>query len=123
MPKKKVSEKSEPKPQFMSSSRELPATQGMLQLVRSELKADIRGLSSEMKAGFIQMDSKFERVLSEFEHVRSDVARVGILVEEQNSNNRVVLEGLTGLWQRQERIEVRVDDVEKLVRSIGRPRT
>ncbi len=116
MPKKKVSEKLEPKSPFVSSSRELPATQGMLQLVRSELKADIRGLSSEMKAGFNQMDSKFEQV-------RSDVARIGVLVEEQNSNNRIVLEGLTGLWQRQERIEIRAGEVEELVRSIVRPRT
>ena len=137
MPKKKVSKESETKLQFVSSSKDLPATQGMLQLVRTELKADIRSLSSEMKAGFSQIDSRFSQIDSrfsqvdskfnlmdsKFERVIADVARIGVLVEEQNANNRIVLEGLTGLWQRQERVEVRVDDVEKFVRSIGRPRT
>ena len=59
----------------------------MLQLVRNELKADIRGLRSEQRAGFGQVDSRLEQVLSE-------VARVGILVEEQNSRNQIVFEGL-----------------------------
>ena len=73
-------------------AKDLPATQGMLQMVRSELKAEIRELRSEMKAEFNRSDAKLEHVLSE-------VSRLGVLVEEQNSNNRVVLEGLTGLWQ------------------------
>ena len=169
MPEKKNTAKSELKPPFASNSRELPATQGMLQLVRTELKADIGELRSEMKSGlsqidarfsqvdakfndmeskfsqidsrfsqidsrfnqidsrfnqvdsrFKQVDSRFDQMDSKFERVLSEVARVGVLVEEQNSNNRVVLEGLTGLWQRQERVECRVDDVEKLVQSIAR---
>ncbi|MGZ6311139.1 MAG: hypothetical protein ACXWOH_10935 [Bdellovibrionota bacterium] len=66
------------------------------------------------------MDSKFERLFSEFAHVASQVARIGVLVEEQHSNNRVVLEGHAGLWQRQDRLEARVEGVEKLVRSIAR---
>jgi hypothetical protein len=28
-----------------------------------------------------------------------------LLLEEQNSNNRIVLEALQGLWQRQDRLE------------------
>lgn len=135
---------------FAPRAKDLPATQGMLQLVRTELKADIRELRSETKAGFqqmesrfnqidakfnqidsrfsqmdskfSQMDSRFSQMDSKFERVLSEVARIGVLVEEQNSNNRVVLEGLTGLWQRQERIEGRVGDVEKLVRSVAHPR-
>ncbi len=130
MPKKTADKKPAPTPQFLASAKDLPASQGMLQLVRTELKADIRSLSSEMKAGFSQMDarfkqvdSKFNQVQSQLDHVLSDVARIGFLVEEQNANNRVVLEGLTGLWQRQERVETRVDDVEKFVRWIAQTRT
>ena len=93
MPKKKVSAKPEPKLQFVTSSRELPATQGMLQLVRTELKADVSELRSEMKTGFSQVDARFSQMDSKFERVLSEVARVGVLVEEQNS----ILEGLTGL--------------------------
>ncbi|MGK5090116.1 hypothetical protein WDW86_21410 [Bdellovibrionota bacterium FG-2] len=136
MPKKNVAKKTDATPSFLSSAKDLPATQGMLQLVRAELKADIRSLSSEMKAGFNQIDSKFSQVDSKFsqvdsrfnqvdsklERVLSDVARIGVIVEEQNANNRVVLEGLTGFWQRQERVETRVDEWEKLLRSIAQLR-
>ena len=111
-------------------SRELPATQGMLHLVRTELKADIRGLRSEMKSGFRQMDSKFEQVDSRFslvdsklehmnskiEQIASDVARISLLMEEQNSRNQFTLEALTGLFNRQERVESRVNRIEDLVK-------
>jgi chromosome segregation ATPase len=151
MKKRAAPSQSNPKFKFTSRSKDLPASQGMLHLVRSELKADIRGLHSEMNSRFdqvdarfnqidarfnqidsrfkqmdskfSQMDSKFNQMDSKFEQVLSAVARVGTGVEEQNSRNRVVLEGLTGLWQRQDRLETRVDKVESTVRSIARPRT
>jgi hypothetical protein len=69
------------------------------------------------------MDAKFETVLAAVHHVAAEVARVGVLVEEQNSRNQIVLEGLTGLAQRQDRVELRVTDVENLVRSISRSRS
>ena len=110
-------------------TQDLPATQGMLQLVRSESKADLRELRSEMKSGFKKIDARFNQNDARFdatdaklERVLSEVSRIGILVEEQNSRNQVVLEGLTGLWQRQDRVETRVDEVEKLVQSFGRVR-
>jgi hypothetical protein len=120
--------------QFVREAKDIPSTQGMLQLVRTELK-------SEMKAGFRQMDSRFEQIHSEiarldsrfshldskfshldskFEQMLSEVSRIGLLVEEQNSRNHIVLEGLTSLWQRQQRIEGRVDEWEKFVRQLGR---
>lgn len=46
-----------------------------------------------------------------------------MLVEEQDSKNRIALEGHTGLAQRQDRLEVRVNNVEKLVKSIARSRS
>lgn len=114
--------------QYHLRSRDLPATQGMLHLVRTELKADIQELRAETQAGFrqidarfsqvdgkfsqidarfSQVDARFEQVLSEVARVGSEVARIGLLVEEQRSDNRIVLEGLQALWQRQERVEVR----------------
>jgi hypothetical protein len=104
-------------------TKDLPATQGMLTLARSELKADVRELRAEMNARFSQMDAKFERVLGAVHHVAAEVARIGVLVEEQNSRNRIVLEGLTGLAQRQDRVESRMDEVEKTVQSIARSRS
>jgi hypothetical protein len=94
------------------NAKELPATQGMLQLVRSELKSDIRGLRSEMKSGFNQIDSKLEQV-------QSSIDRLSYIVEEQNSRNQVVLEGLTGLFQRQNQIELRNSEVENLVQGLA----
>ncbi len=95
-----------------SHVKDLPASQAMLQLVRSELKSDLRSMRSEMKAGFHQSDSKFEQVLSE-------VARVGTLIEEQNSRNQVVLEGLTGLYQRQDRNDFRMEEVQNIVQGLA----
>ena len=145
---KKRSISSPSKFKYISRAKDVPATQGMLHLVRSELKADVRGLRSEMNSRFDQVDarfdqidsrfsqmdskfsqmeskfnSKFNQMDSKFEQVLSAVARVGTLVEEQNSRNSVVLEGLTGLWQRQDRLETRMDKVESTVRSIARSRT
>lgn len=112
-----------------------------LYLLRAELKADNRELKSELKADIKQLDSKImhvdarvssldskitqvdskvERVLGAVHHLAGEVARIGILVEEQNSKNNIVLEGLTGLAQSQDRLEARVENVEKMVRAISR---
>ncbi len=108
MSKQKSARKESIEFKYDGRTRDLPATQGMLHLVRSELKA-------EMRSGFSAMDAKFEKIISE-------IHQVGLLVEEQHSRNAVVMEGLTGLWQRQERAERRADDFESVLRSLARPR-
>ncbi|MGK5087713.1 hypothetical protein WDW86_09160 [Bdellovibrionota bacterium FG-2] len=120
MPKKSAFKKPEPQLPFAANAKDRPATQGMLQLVRTELKSEMRAGFSEMDARFNQMDSQMSLIHSKLERTQADVSRIALLVEEQNSNNRIVLEGLTGLWQRQGKVETRVEDVEKFVRSIGR---
>ncbi len=120
-----------PKLPLPPETRDLPATQGMLQLVRTELR-------SEMKAGFSNVDKRFDEVramihdlsatvhglsasvhgLSASVHrVEASVAHQSMLAEEQNSRNLIVLEGLTGLGQRQTRVELRMDETWELVRS------
>lgn len=127
-------------PKFPPQSKDLPATQGMLQLVRRELKSEMRAGFRQMESRFDQIDSRFAQMDSRFaqvdsgfaesnsrfaqmdsklEQVLSEVARIGLLVEEQNSRNRIVMEGLTGLFQRQERVEFKVDEVENMVKSIA----
>ena len=69
----------------------------MLTLVRDELRSEIR-------SNVRNLESKME---SRFAEVKTDLIKVQLLVEEQNSNNRIVLEGLQALWQRQDRIERR----------------
>lgn len=149
-----LSKKKIPKLPHPPKTRDLPASQGMLQLVREELKAEMKTgfhkMESRFKAQdskfsqidskfnsfearfaqidsrfdqvdsrFAQVESRFEQVDSRFEQVLSEIARVGILVEEQNSRNRIVLEGLTGLFQRQDRVEAKVDGFEATLQAIG----
>ena len=120
-----------PKLPLPPETRDLPATQGMLQLVRTELR-------SEMKAGFSNVDKRFDevramihdlsatvhglsasvhRVEASVHQASADVAHQSMLAEEQNSRNLIVLEGLTGLGQRQTRVELRMDETWELVRS------
>lgn len=61
------------------------------------LKADVRVIKSdvgELKVGFQKLESAY--------------FRMELLFEEQNANNRIVLEGLQALWQRQDRLEQRL---------------
>jgi hypothetical protein len=73
-------------------------TRKELFLVRDELKSDIRSLE-------LKMDARFGGVESRLEKMQAEQFRMYALMEEQNSNNRIVLEGLQALWQRQDRIE------------------
>ena len=63
---------------------EVPVTQGMLYGVRDELKAEMRSVEGK---------------------ISSQVHGLTILVEEQNAKNNVVLDGLTNIFHRQERLE------------------
>ncbi len=72
-------------------SEDQPATRKMLALVRDELKSDIRGLEQKMESGFHKIEA--------------GNSRMQLLLEEQNANNRIVLEGLQTLWYRQDRLE------------------
>ena len=114
-------------------SKDIPATQGMLHLVRRELKSEIRSSRShsdsrfntlesrfkDVDARFAQVDARFNQVMGAIHQLTSEVARIGTLVEEQNSRNQIVLEALTGIYQRQDRVESRMDRVEELVHSIA----
>ena len=88
-------------------SEDQPATRRMLTLVRSEL-------IQRMDSGFHSLKSEIQKVGSGLHSLKSDIQkleagqfRMELLLEEQNSNNRIVLEGLQALWQRQESLEHR----------------
>lgn len=73
---------------------------GEVKLLRDELRGEIKLLRSELKADI-------HRLSVEIGEIKIMVHRSNLLVEEQNANNRIVLEGLQTLWQRQERLEAR----------------
>lgn len=156
MLKKPVTQKSKlPRAEvpFPTHSRELPATQGMLKLVRDELRAEMKAgfhriesrfneqeskfstidsrfnqidsRFNQIDSRFSQIDARFEKIDARFEQVLSEIARLGVLIEEQNSRNKIVLEGLTGLWQRQEQFDLRLtSEVERCVATtLARSRT
>lgn len=74
-----------------AGSEDQPATRKMLALVRDELKSDIRGLEQKMESGFHKLES--------------GNSRMQLLLEEQNANNRIVLEGLQTLWHKHDHLE------------------
>lgn len=57
---------------------------------------------SKVDARFNELEAKMD---SKFDELKSESFRMRALLEEQNANNRIVLEGLQLMWQRQERIE------------------
>ncbi|MBL7672097.1 MAG: hypothetical protein JNM39_16555 [Bdellovibrionaceae bacterium] len=83
---------------------------------------------SEIDSRFNQIDARFSKVDSRFNHLEaqlstilSEVHRIAILMEEQNSRNKYVLDGYDQIYKRQERLEVNVDQrlqaVEELILS------
>jgi len=86
-------------------SKDVPVTTKMLFEVRDQL-------IDRMDAGFEKRDSQFHELKSEIHGVKSEVNglksevhRLAILIEEQNARNIIVLDGLSSLFHRQERIE------------------
>lgn len=96
---KKKSKKSPAIPELRLSvpihSTDVLVTQKMLYAVRDELKQDIAGSKIEIK-------SEMEVALS---GVKSEIHRLALLVEEQNARNKIVMDGLTELFYRQDRVE------------------
>ena len=91
----------------------------MLALTRDEFNSRIKLLELKMDSKFALMDSRFSKIDSRFSNLESiasgmaaEVSRIAVLMEEQRSENRVVLEGYGLLKQRIDRVEKRVDVIE-----------
>ncbi len=78
-------------PTYPRRAQDAYITQGMLYKVRDELKADIESARFELK--------------SDIHDLKADMHRIGLLVEEQNNRNKIVLDGLAHIIYRQDRIE------------------
>src|SRR5262249_36350819 len=98
---------------------------GEIHLVKTELRAEIHQVKTELQAEIHQVKAGLHTVqigLNDVQGgllavqaglhgVRGDMARIGFLVEEQNARNKVVLDALTAMMQRQDRVEQRMDKV------------
>lgn len=110
---------SERKKRYPARASEVLVTQAMLYKVRDELKdfvkseihglkSEIRGLKSEnhgIKSEIHEMKSEIHEIRSDIHGLKSEVHRMAVLIEEQNAKNSIVLEGLAGLFHRQDRLE------------------
>jgi len=100
-------------------SAEIPATKGMLDEVRSELKSDIASISLKMKAGFENVDSRFSEMNSKIEEVLSAIHGIKALTESQEARNKYVLDGHTNLHDRQDRFEKEIrQDISEIKAAI-----
>ena len=84
----------------------------------------------DVDAGFKRIDAQFGSVNARFNSLDGDIADIKSMFhqsmlkfEEQRSENRVVLEALHGLAQRQDRVESEVVEVRDLVRSMAKAKT
>lgn len=114
-------------------SKDLPATFGALNEVRSELKSDISavrldmrsfekrmesrfaGIDSrfdKMESRFAGIDSRFDKMESQLAEMQSTNHRMLALLEEQNARNKVALEGYATVYEAQKKLETRVDTLE-----------
>jgi len=57
-----------------------------------------------MDTVFNRMDAKFSDIEAKFNDLEGSNARMELLLEEQTANNRIVLEGLQTLRQRQDQV-------------------
>lgn len=64
------------------------------------------GVRSELVSKFNSLEHRFEAFSQD---VKGEVHRIALLVEDQNARNAIVMDGLTSLFERQERIETRLD--------------
>jgi hypothetical protein len=80
---------------------DLPASVGLVKEVRNELHSEISSLENKVTALEHKMMAKFDESLA--------VAhRTQVLMEEQRNENRIVLDGLKTVLERQDRLEARL---------------
>jgi hypothetical protein len=109
---------------YPERSKDAWVTQSMLYATRDELKNEIKSLRHEMNSKFEELGglvrSLSEHIKSRFHAQDAEIQRMLALYEEQNARNAIVFDGLTSLFGRQDRVEKRVDDVEKTMADFRR---
>jgi chromosome segregation ATPase len=70
-----------------------------------------------MESRFSSIDARFDLMDSKFERLISEVHRLGVIVEEQNSRNASALDTLIGFAHRQDRFENELHYLGKIVNS------
>ena len=115
------------------NKRDVPATVGLVKEVRNELRADMRALREDVKSEIASvkgelkseiasvntnLKSEISKTNSSLHRLESEVAKIKVLVEEQRSENRIVLDGFNNFRERQDRFEVRLDEMHDTLKVI-----
>ena len=82
--------------------------------VKAELKADIH----EVKADIQEVKADLHDVKAAVHGMQAQMTRMAVLMEAQDARNKIVLDGITALLSRQNQVEDRVTQVEETVRSL-----
>jgi gas vesicle protein len=117
------SQKTELKGEMNSLRTEL---KGEMSSLRSELKGEMNSLRSELRGEMStlrnevkgEMKSLRQEVKSDIQQVLVSVHATQTLMEEQRNENKIVLEGLQGLFERQDRVESEVALLRKDIKSL-----
>lgn len=76
------------------------------------LKQEIHSTRDSLHKDMSEIKVNIETLHADVHDIRSDIHRLGGLIEEQNARNAVVMDGLGILFGRQERVENRMDHFE-----------
>lgn len=107
---KKKSKKANSLPELRLSvpihSTDVLVTQKMLYAVRDELKSDVNSTKKELRGEMATLRSELKTEMGVLrEDLKGEIHRLALLVEEQNARNKIVMDGLTELFYRQDRVE------------------
>ena len=87
--------------------------------VKVELKAEIHEVKAELKAEIHEVKAEIHEVKAGMHAMQAQMARMEVMAEEQNSRNKIVLDGIIAVLERQNQVEQRVSQVEDTVRKLA----
>ena len=90
--------------------------------MKGELRAEMHEMKGELRAEIGAVAVGLDGVRAELSGVKAEVSRIACLMEEQNARNKIVLDALVSVIDRQGRVEQRVDSVEATVRDLASAR-
>lgn len=93
------------KKKYPSRAANVPVTQKMLYAVRDDLDSSFKTLKASVRTVDAKIEVVDAKVDAHFHQLSGQIHQMKILVEEQNAKNNIVLDGLTNLFERQERVE------------------
>ncbi len=79
--------------------------------------AEVNGRFDEMNGRFDEMNGRFDRLEGQIhaaiQEMKAQSHRFGLMFEEQSERNKFVLDGYASLYDRQDRLEVEVKQIQK----------